>query len=144
MPKTSKYIKKFFCPSIKMENLSLKEPKRNISGYKSMPKDKLLGIINNNNNKGDRKSLFKLKKEETKKSLYKPTRNSLFKLKREKVKKNLNKPAKKNLYKLKIKKVRKILYESKLNENIKIEKIKKNIYDPKIICLNQKKVIANQ
>ena len=40
---------------------------RNISGYKSMPKDKLLGIINNNNNninnnninnnKGDRKSL---------------------------------------------------------------------------------------
>ena len=49
-----------------MENLSLKESRliaknRNISSYKSMPKDKLLGIINNNNNntKGDRKSLFK-------------------------------------------------------------------------------------
>ena len=49
-----------------MENLSLKELRimaknRNISGYKSIPKDKLLGIINNNNNnnKGDRERLFK-------------------------------------------------------------------------------------
>ena len=98
-----------------MGNLSLKEPKRNISGYKSMPKDKLLGIINNNNNnKGDRKSLFKLKKEETKKSLYKPTRNSLFKLKREKTKKNHNKPEKKYLFKSKIQKVNKICYDSKI------------------------------
>ena len=37
-----------------MLNLSLKELRliaknRNINGYKSMPKDKLLGIINNNN-----------------------------------------------------------------------------------------------
>ena len=35
-----------------------------------MPKDKLLGIINNDNNKnnkGDRKSIFKWKKEEAKK-----------------------------------------------------------------------------
>ena len=40
-----------------------------------MPKDKLLGIIDNN--RGDRKSLFK-----SKRSLYKPTRNSLFQLKR--------------------------------------------------------------
>ena len=91
-----------------MENLSLKELRliaknRNISGYKGMPKDELLGIIdNNNNNKGDRKSLFKSEKEETRKSVYKPTTNSLFKLKREKIKKNLNKPSKKNIFKSKI------------------------------------------
>ena len=60
-----------------MENLSLKELRiiaknRNISGYKSIPKDKLLGIINNNNNnnnnnKGDRERLFKSKKKKPKK-----------------------------------------------------------------------------
>ena len=38
-----------------MQNLSLKELRlitknRNINGYKSMPKDELLRIINNNNN----------------------------------------------------------------------------------------------
>ena len=32
---------------------------------------------NNDNNKGDRKSLFKSKKEETKKSFYNPIRKSL-------------------------------------------------------------------
>ena len=67
---------------------------RSVSGYKSIPKDKLLRIINNN--EGDRKSLFKSKKEETKKSLYKPKRNSSFKLKRGKNKKSLHKPAKKS------------------------------------------------
>ena len=58
-----------------MENLSQKEMRymaknRNISGYKGMPKDKLLRMINNtssnnnssNNNKRDRNSLFKSKK----------------------------------------------------------------------------------
>ena len=45
-----------------MQNLSLNELKliaknRNISGYKSIVKDKLLGIIDKN--KRDRKSLFK-------------------------------------------------------------------------------------
>ena len=45
-----------------MLNLSLRELKqvaknRDIIGYKNMPKDKLLRIINNN--KRDRKSLFK-------------------------------------------------------------------------------------
>ena len=89
----------------KILNLSLREIRsiaknRNIKGYKSMPKDKLLRIINNN--KGDGKSPFKLKKEEIKRSLYKPTRNSLFKLKREKIKKGLYKAAKKNLFKSKI------------------------------------------
>ena len=77
MLKTSKCIYKNVCPSIKMENLSLKEfrliaKNRNVCGYKSMPKDKLLGIIinnNNKNNKGDRKSIFKSKKEENKKFL---------------------------------------------------------------------------
>ena len=81
-----------------MLNLSLKELRliaKNISinGYESMSKDKLLGEINNN--KRDRKSLFKSKKEETKKSFLKPTRNSLFKFKKEKIKKNLNRPVKK-------------------------------------------------
>ena len=72
-----------------MLNLSLKELRliaknRNINGYESMSKDKLLRIINN---KRDRKSVFKLKKEEAKKSLYKSTTNSLFKSKRKKRKK---------------------------------------------------------
>ena len=67
---TEKY--KNFCPNIKMQNLSQKElklivKKRNICGYKSMPKDKLLRIINNN--EGDRQSLLKSKKSETKSSL---------------------------------------------------------------------------
>ena len=57
---------KNFCPSIKMENLSLKELRLiakdgNISGCKSMPKDKFLRIIddddddddNNNNSNND-------------------------------------------------------------------------------------------
>ena len=53
-----------------MQNLSQNELRliaktRNICGYKSMPKDKLLRIINNN--VGDRKSLLKSKKEEAKK-----------------------------------------------------------------------------
>ena len=68
-----------------MQNLSQKELRlivknRNICSYKSMPKDKLLRIVDNNERY--RNSLFKLKKEETKKGLYKPTRNSTFNLKR--------------------------------------------------------------
>ena len=57
----------------KMLTLSLKELKlfgknRKISGYESLPKDKLLRITNDNDNndndnKGDRKSLIKSKKE---------------------------------------------------------------------------------
>ena len=61
-----------FFYSIKILNLSLKKLKliaknRNTNGCESMPKEKLLRIIDNNKN--DRKSLFKLKNEETKKSL---------------------------------------------------------------------------
>ena len=53
-----------------MQNLSRKELRliaknRNICGYKSMPKDKLSRIINNNER--DRKSLFKQKKKKPKK-----------------------------------------------------------------------------
>ena len=86
-----------------MQNLSRKElgliaKKRNICGYKSMPKDKLLRIFNNNG--GDRKSLLKSKKEETKKCLHKPTRNSPFKLNRQKIKKSLHKPVKKKKKKI--------------------------------------------
>ena len=76
-----------------LKELRLVAQNRSINGYASMPKDKLLRIISNN--KGHRKSLFKSKKEETKKSLYKPTRNNLFKLKRGNIKKSLKKPAKK-------------------------------------------------
>ena len=53
-----------------MQNLSRKELRliaknRNICGYKSMPKEKLLRIINNNER--DKKSLFKSKKKKPKK-----------------------------------------------------------------------------
>ena len=68
---------------LNLKELRLIAKNRSISGYKSMPKDKLLRTINNNNTE-DKKSLLKSKKEEAKKSRYKPTRNSLFKLKREK------------------------------------------------------------
>ena len=52
---------------------------RNIYGYKSMPKGKLLRIINNNNKKKNRNSICKLKRGEITKSLYEPTRKSIFK-----------------------------------------------------------------
>ena len=53
---------------MKMLNQSLKELRliaenRNMNGYQSMPKDKLLRIIT----KGDRKSLFLIKKKENQK-----------------------------------------------------------------------------
>ena len=57
-----------------------------------------LKINYSEDNEGDRKSLLKSKKEETKKGLYKPTRNSTFKLKKEKIKKSLYKPAKKKIF----------------------------------------------
>ena len=123
-----------------MQNLSQKELRyigknRNITGYKSMPKDKLLRIIDNNNNnndddddddRGDRKSLFKQKK-----GLYKPTRKNLFKLKREKIKKSLYKSARKNLFKSKIDEIKEILHDPITNRDEKIEEIKKILYDPR-------------
>ena len=116
-----------------MLNLSLKELRliaknRNINGYESMSKDKLLRIINN---KRDRKSVFKLKKEEAKKSLYKSTTNSLFKSKRKKRKKSLHKPSKKNIFKLEIKKIIKSLHDSKIKRDRKIEEIEKILYELK-------------
>ena len=72
---------------------------RNIDGYKNMSKDRLLRIVNNSN-KRNRNSIFKLKRDKIKKSLYKPTRNSLFKLKRKKeIKTSLYKLSKKKLFK---------------------------------------------
>ena len=73
MLKVKKYLKsKILCLVYKMLNLSLKELRlvaknRNISGYKSLRKDKLSRIINNN--KGDIKNLliYIYKKKETKK-----------------------------------------------------------------------------
>ena len=103
---------------MKMLNQSLKELRliaenRNMNGYQSMPKDKLLRIIT----KGDRKSLFLIKKKEIKKSFYQPTRNNFFKWKREKTKKNLKNPAKHNSFKSKIKEIKEILRELIIDRN---------------------------
>ena len=110
-----------------MLNLSLRELRliaknRNINGYESMSKDKLLRI--NNNKKGDRKNDLKLKKEETRKSISKPTRNSLFKLKREEIKKSLYKSARKNLFKSKIVEIKENFYDPIINRDEMIEEIK--------------------
>ena len=51
--------------NLSQKELRLKAKNRNIYGDKSMPKDKLLRMINNNER--DRKSLFESKKEEPKK-----------------------------------------------------------------------------
>ena len=112
------------------------QKKRNIIDNKSVPKGKLLRIINNK--KTDRKCLIHKKK--TQKILYKPTKNSLFKLKKEKIKKSLYKPARKNLFKSKIAELRKILHESKINENRKTEEVKKFFMIQEIIFDNYKAV----
>ena len=120
-----------------MQNLSRKELRliaknRNICGYKSMPKNKLLGIINNNER--GKKSPFKSKKEETKKGLYKPTKNNkkdIFKSKRKEIKKSLMKPSKKKILKSVIKEIKEIIYDPIINRDEKIEEIKKTLYDPK-------------
>ena len=117
-----------------MQNLSRKELRliaknRNICGYKSIPKDKLLRIINNNER--DRESLFKLKKGEAKKGLYKPTKNSTFKLKREKIKKGIYRQAKKSLFESQIEEIKEILHDSIIDRDEKIDEIKKILYDPR-------------
>ena len=66
-----------------------KKKNRNIN--LNFPKDKKWRTINNKN--GDRKSLLKSKKEETKKSIHRPTKKGLFKWKSEKIKKGIHKPA---------------------------------------------------
>ena len=122
-----------------MQNLSRKELRliaknRYICGYKSIPKDKLLRIINNNN-KRDKNSFFKSKKEETKKGLYKPTKNNknnTFKSKRKEIKKSLMKPSKKKILESIIKEIKEIFYDPITNRDEKIEEIKKKtLYDPK-------------
>ena len=57
---------------LNVKELRLTANNRNINGYESMAKDKLLRIINNN--KRQKESSQVKKKEETKKSLYKPTK----------------------------------------------------------------------
>ena len=69
-----------------------------------MSKDRLLRIINNNNNE-NRNSTLKSK------ILYEPTRDSLFKSRRNKIKISLYIPSKKKLLKSKIKVIIKILYD---------------------------------
>ena len=71
---------------------------------KTTSEDRLLRIINNNN-KENRNSIFKSKR------LYELARDSLFKLKRNKFKRSLYAPSKKTLFKAKIKEIRKILYK---------------------------------
>ena len=130
-----------------MQNLSRKELRliaknRNICGYKSIPKDKLLRIINNNER--DRESLFKLKKGETKKGLYKPTKNSTFKLKREKIKKGIYRQAKKSLFESQIEEIKEILHDSIIDRDEKIDEIKKFFMIQEIIFLNKKKIIISR
>ena len=60
--KRKQIYKFFFCASIKMQNVSLKELRliaknRNINGLKSIPKDKLLRKINNNNNNNNNNNI---------------------------------------------------------------------------------------
>ena len=85
-----------------MKNLSLKELRtiaksRNIDGYKSMPKNKLLRIIKNNNKK-NRNSFYEVTRNSLFKSkiLYDATRTSISKSKREKC---LYEPTRKVLFK---------------------------------------------
>ena len=78
-----------------MLNLSLKELElvkrnRSINGDKTMSIYDLLSIVNTSEpikhyRKGDRKNLFTLKREEIKRSLYKPMRKNLFKSKRKEI-----------------------------------------------------------
>ena len=78
-----------------MLNLSLKELElvkrnRSINGDKTMYIYDLLSIVNTSEpikhyRKGDRKNLFTLKREEIKRSLYKPMRKNLFKSKRKEI-----------------------------------------------------------
>ena len=82
-----------------MLNLSLKELRliaknRNINESQSIPKDKLVGTIDNIIRKKER--AFLNKNRSNQKKFFKPTRNK-------KIKKSLNKPAENYLFKQKIK-----------------------------------------
>ena len=99
--------------------------KKSISGYKSMSKNELINAINTcEPAKNNRKSIFKSKRKEIKKSLMKPS--------------------KKKILKSKMKEIKEILYDPILDRDVKIEKIKKKFMIQKIIFLNQKKIIISR
>ena len=93
---------------------------RNIDGYKSMPKDKLLRIINNNKKK-IRNSIFKLKKRGNKKSM-----NQQKRLKRVFTCQHKKKP-----FRAKIKEIIYFRYDLKIKRNRMIKEIEKILYDSK-------------
>ena len=100
---------------------------RKIYGHKSMSKDRLLRIINNNNKKNEN-------------SLYDPTRDCLFKSKWNKIKRIFYTPLKKKPLKSKIKEIIKIIHNIKIKKDRKIEEIKKIFYESK----KKKMTIINQ
>ena len=89
---------------------------RNIDGYKSMPKDKLLRIINNNKKK-NRNSIFKSKRGN--KKVFMSQQKIVF-LNRTygKLKRVFTCQQKKKLFKTKIKEIIKILYDSTKKKTI--------------------------
>ena len=106
-------------PSLKELGLTAKN--RNIKGYESMSKEKLLRIIINN--KRDKRALLNQKKKKPEKAFVSQKQIVFLNLKVKKLKK-VSTSQQKNLPKSKIKKIKKILYDSKINGNIKIEDIK--------------------
>ena len=88
-----------------------------------MSKDKLLRIIINNTR--DKRALLNQKKKKPEKAFVSRKQIVFLNLKVKKLKKVLT-SQQKNLPKSKIKKIKKILYDSKINGNIKIEDIKKS------------------
>ena len=80
MFKITYWIKKL-AENIRLLDLLINEWKlKGIKGYKRMSKDGLLSILNTAKQiKNKRKSLFKSKRNKSRKSLYKPTGKSLFK-----------------------------------------------------------------
>ena len=67
-------------------------------------------------------------------NISKPTKNNqknIFKLKIEEIKESLKKPSKRNIFKSKKEEIKEIIHNPILDRDKKIEDIKKIIYDPK-------------
>ena len=139
-----------FCPSINIQNLSLKELRliaknKNINGYKRMSKDELLRIINNNNNnnnKGDRNRNINGYKNMQEDKLLKiiiirETERVFLNQKKEETKKGLYKPAKNSLFKEETKKG---LYKSTKNSLFKSKRKKLR----KTFTSQQERIFLNQ
>ena len=131
--------------NLSKSELRLIAKKGSVSGYKNMSKDELISAINiSKPAKNIKNNIFKLKREEIKKSLMKPSKKKIFKSKIKKIKGSLMKPSKKKIFKSKIKEIKDILYDLILDRDEKIEEIEKFFMIQKIIFLNQKKIIISQ